>query len=141
MQLYTHLGFVHHPHTLHSLVQIQKANMEFFMALGMGLYSHIPAPQNTDFVVVVSGETCTPCQTLMQLMEPVKDISGQPQISAAWTGQASPLLHLSLTSILRCSGDTAVKLLSLDFGAPYLYAPRLVLTELWLQGMLPHGRH
>lgn len=69
--------------------QVQKANMEFFMAVGMGLYSHLPAPRRTDFVVVISGELCGPCRTLMPLMEPVKDISSQPQLSAAWSGQAS----------------------------------------------------
>lgn len=59
------------------------------MAVGMGLYSHLPAPRNTEFVVVISGELCAPCRTLMPLMDPVKDISAQPQLSAAWSGQAS----------------------------------------------------
>lgn len=78
------------------LSQIQKGNMEFFMAVGMGLYSHIPAPRNTDFVVVISGDKCTPCKTIMPLMEAVKALTRQPQISAAWSGQ---VCTVSLASI------------------------------------------
>lgn len=80
------------------LSQIQKGNMEFFMAVGMGLYSHIPAPRNTDFVVVISGDKCTPCKTIMPLMEPVKALTGQPQISAAWSGQVCTITLASIPS-------------------------------------------
>ena len=68
--------------------QIQKANMEFFMAVGMGMFSHTPAPKNTDFTVVISGDVCTPCKALMPLVDPVTDLTTQPQLSAAWSGQA-----------------------------------------------------
>ena len=70
------------------LTQIQKANMEFFMAVGMGMFSHVPAPKNTDFIVVISGDVCTPCKALMPLVDPVTDLTTQPQLSAAWSGQA-----------------------------------------------------
>lgn len=100
-------SIVAHPRILPSqfvepLTQIQKGNMEFFMAVGMGLYSHIPPPRNTDFVVVISGDKCTPCKTIMPMMEPVKALMGQPQISAAWSGQvcsASPRPNLHLSSV------------------------------------------
>ena len=62
--------------------------MEFFISVGMGLFSHIPAPQSTDFTIVVSGEVCTPCKALMPLVDPVTDLAAQPQLSAAWSGQA-----------------------------------------------------
>ncbi len=62
--------------------------MEFFMAVGMGLFSHIPAPKNADFTVVISGDVCTPCKALMPLVDPVTDLASQPQLSAAWSGQA-----------------------------------------------------
>ena len=63
--------------------------MEFFMAVGMGLFSHTPAPKITDFIVVISGDVCTPCKALMPLVDPVTDLTAQPQLSAAWSGQAS----------------------------------------------------
>ena len=61
--------------------------MEFFIAVGMSLFSALPAPRSTDFIVVVSGDVCTPCKSLMPLMDPVKDVSQQPQLAAAWSGQ------------------------------------------------------
>ena len=77
--------------------------MEFFISVGMGLFSHVPAPKRTDFTVVVSGDVCTPCKALMPLVDPVTDLAAQPQLSAAWSGQARTGQKLdSLTSICHC---------------------------------------
>ncbi len=65
--------------------QIQKSNMEFFMAVGMGLFSQLPAPAATDFVIVISGGKCTPCKAIMPMLKAVPDSALLPTISAAWT--------------------------------------------------------
>lgn len=64
---------------------IQRSNMEFFMAVGMGMFSQLPAPANTDFVVVISGGLCTPCKALMPMLKPVPESELMPAISAAWS--------------------------------------------------------
>ncbi len=43
---------------------IQVANMEFFTTVGMGMSSHFKSPKNTDFVLVINGNACTPCKAL-----------------------------------------------------------------------------
>ena len=47
---------------------VQLANAEFFWKVGIGLHSSYAAPKDTDFVVVVSGEACTPCAKLRPLL-------------------------------------------------------------------------
>ena len=64
---------------------IQRSNMEFFMAVGMGMFSQLPAPANTDFVVVISGGLCTPCKALMPMLKPVPESDLMPAVSAAWS--------------------------------------------------------
>lgn len=65
--------------------QIQRSNMEFFMAVGMGLFSKLPAPANTHFMIVISGGKCTPCKALMPMVRPVPEADLLPAVSAAWT--------------------------------------------------------
>jgi hypothetical protein len=74
--------------------EVQRSNMEFFMAAGMGIKSLIPAPSNTEFVIVISGDTCSPCTTLMPLVLPVPDISHMPQLSKAWESTGGNLAIL-----------------------------------------------
>jgi hypothetical protein len=64
---------------------IQRSNMEFFMAVGMGMFSQLPAPAATDFVIVISGGKCTPCKALMPMLKPVPDAALLPTVTAAWT--------------------------------------------------------
>ncbi|KAK9843381.1 hypothetical protein WJX84_009886 [Apatococcus fuscideae] len=44
---------------------VQRFNMEFFMAVGMGQSPRFKPPQATDFVVIISGEKCSPCKQLL----------------------------------------------------------------------------
>lgn len=37
---------------------VQRANAEFFLKVGMGIESSLAAPLDTDFVVVVQGRSC-----------------------------------------------------------------------------------
>jgi hypothetical protein len=104
----------------HFAVQIQRANMEFFISVGMGLFSHIPAPKRTDFTIVVSGDVCTPCKVLMPLVDPVTDLTAQPQLSAAWSGQA------------RCPSGMR---------SPHVAAAPSVASASWLLVLPPRPRH
>jgi hypothetical protein len=72
---------------------IQRSNMEFFMAVGMGIFSQLPAPANTDFVVVISGGLCTPCKALMPMLKPVPESELMPAISAAWSKAGLTILQ------------------------------------------------
>jgi hypothetical protein len=85
---------------------IQRSNMEFFMAVGMGMFSQLPAPANTDFVVVISGGLCTPCKALMPMLTPVPEADLMPAISAAWSkvrkGPRGAQQGLGLTIRARC---------------------------------------
>lgn len=73
--------------------QIQKSNMEFFMAVGMGLFSQLPAPAATEFVIVISGGKCTPCKAIMPMLKAVPDSALLPTISAAWTKVSGVVIH------------------------------------------------
>ena len=66
---------------------IQRSNMEFFMAVGMGVFSQLPAPRATDFILIVSGEQCTPCKALMPLLTAVPDADLLPSVSAGYTNK------------------------------------------------------
>ena len=70
--------------------QIQRSNMEFFMAVGMGLFSQLPAPANTEFVIVISGGMCTPCKALMPMLKAVPESDLLPAVAAAWSKVSSP---------------------------------------------------
>jgi hypothetical protein len=65
--------------------------------VGMGLFSAFPTPQDTDFTVVVSGATCTPCKALLPILKQLPAAKLQEGIDAAWTGKAiTSLLNSSL---------------------------------------------
>jgi hypothetical protein len=71
--------------------QIQRSNMEFFMAVGMGMFSQLTPPANTDFVIVISGDMCTPCKALMPMLKPVPEAELLPAVSAAWSKVSRPV--------------------------------------------------
>ena len=60
----------------------QLANFEFFQAVGMGHQSTLKAPADTDFVVVISGEQCTPCSNLYPLVSEDADAKRMPQLTS-----------------------------------------------------------
>ena len=60
----------------------QLANFEFFKAVGMGHQSTIKAPAETDFIVVVSGDVCTPCSSLYPLVKEDPDAKKMPQLAS-----------------------------------------------------------
>lgn len=93
--------------------QIQRSNMEFFMAVGMGLFSQLPAPANTHFVIVISGGKCTPCKALMPMVRPVADGDLMPGIAAAWVK-----VSVSLQRIDAASAAVSCKALPLPWNWP-----------------------
>ena len=72
---------------------IQLANMEFFAAVGMGLSTGFERPPNTDFVVVISGDLCSPCS----LLHPHVTIDNRnallPGVASAQSGAGVTMLH------------------------------------------------
>lgn len=74
---------------------IQRANFEFFIAVGMGVFSVFSPPRNTDFTVVVSGDTCTPCKALLPLLKPVPADQLRHGVAAAWSSVGLTILHRS----------------------------------------------
>ena len=65
---------------------VQRFNMEFFMAVGMGQSPRFKPPQATDFVVIISGEKCSPCKQLLpSLVETHSGTRNFPEISQAWS--------------------------------------------------------
>ena len=43
---------------------IQRDNLRYFIAMGLGGSKVVDPPRNTDFVFVVSGGICTPCNSI-----------------------------------------------------------------------------
>jgi hypothetical protein len=74
--------------------EVQKANFEFFLAVGMGLSPGFDRPGHTDFVIVISGETCTPCQKLLPKLtfEPAFDDPSE-EVTKVWTGNGITVLQ------------------------------------------------
>ena len=72
--------------------EVQAANMEFFVAVGMGMSEYYSRPPNTDFVVVISGDYCNPCSSLMSFVDLKKDprVERVPALASAhsFTGLA-----------------------------------------------------
>ncbi len=61
------------------------------LALAQGVSSGYDAPPATDFVVMVSGDACTPCETLRTHLR--LDASVQmPQLHSGWVGEGLALL-------------------------------------------------
>ncbi|KAK9842595.1 hypothetical protein WJX81_008112 [Elliptochloris bilobata] len=71
---------------------IQRANLEFFLAVGMGISSGFQIPEATDFVLVVSGEVCSPCQPMKPHLRPDAVASKMPGLRGGWSGEGLALL-------------------------------------------------
>lgn len=75
---------------------VQLGNMEFFLAVGLGMGSHgknFKPPSNTDCVIVISGEHCSPCKQLYDVLDQEeKLIKESPALSGAWVGKGLSVL-------------------------------------------------
>jgi hypothetical protein len=56
----------------------------------MGLNSALPAPRDTDFVVVVNGKVCRPCSRLYPLLREAEALL--PALSFAYVGDRLAVL-------------------------------------------------
>lgn len=65
--------------------QIQKRNLEFFLAVGFGYNSKFKAPANTDLIIVINGAECLPCVNLLPIVQQVEPLIDD--VSTAWTGE------------------------------------------------------
>ncbi len=65
--------------------EIQRKNLEFFIAVGMGVSSGFIPPYYTDFVLVINGAVCDPCTALLPYMEVDSRYKNLPDVEMAWT--------------------------------------------------------
>lgn len=74
--------------------EVQKANMEFFLALGLGYSSGFRRPTQTDFVIVISGDKCSPCEGILPQLtfEPAFEDPSQ-EVAKLWTGAGITVLQ------------------------------------------------
>ena len=71
---------------------MQQDNLDFFLLVGAGLHSAVPGPAATDFIIVISGDTCSPCQMVLPQMHTVPDADLPSNVKAAWTDQVSDVV-------------------------------------------------
>ena len=66
--------------------------MEYFLSVGMGLASRMRTPKYTDFVLVINGNTCTPCKTVRPYLsrDPHVRIEG---VAEAWSSSGIVMLQ------------------------------------------------
>lgn len=48
--------------------RVQRDSFEMFLHQGAGLLGVVPRPKNVDFIFVISGAKCGPCEALYPLM-------------------------------------------------------------------------
>jgi hypothetical protein len=72
---------------------IQLANMEFFMAVGMGLSVGFERPPNTEFVLVINGDSCRPCSLLQPYVTLDARSSLMPGVASSYSGTGITLLQ------------------------------------------------
>ena len=72
---------------------IQLANMEFFVAVGMGLSVGFERPPHTEFVVVINGDSCSPCSLLQPYVPHDTRSSLMPGVASSYSGTGITLLH------------------------------------------------
>ena len=62
----------------------QRDNLKYFMSAGMGIReSHATLPAETDFVITISGDACSPCRILFRRLNK-RDITIEG-VSAVWS--------------------------------------------------------
>ncbi|GAQ79139.1 hypothetical protein KFL_000250160 [Klebsormidium nitens] len=71
---------------------IQKENLDFFLAVGMGLGEAARRLDNTDFSIVVSGDLCTPCKRLYPHAPQKENVAESEVLREAFTGAGVTLL-------------------------------------------------
>ena len=64
---------------------VQEKNLEFFMAVGMGVSSGFRPPNHTEFVLVINGAVCDPCTAILPYMEVDSRYKNLPDIEMAWS--------------------------------------------------------
>lgn len=72
--------------------EIQKENMDFFLTVGLGFEKGARPVLNTDFIIVVSGEACTPCDALHARALNELSVEHSDELSRAYAGPELTLL-------------------------------------------------
>lgn len=71
---------------------IQKQNLDFFLLLGVGLGKAGRRLLNTDYSIVVSGDSCTPCERLYPHAQQKESVTQSKDLREAFTGPGMTLL-------------------------------------------------
>ncbi|KAK2080663.1 hypothetical protein QBZ16_000517 [Prototheca wickerhamii] len=71
-----------------------RANFDFFLTIAMGFDNKLDAPNTIDFVVVQSGEACTPCQRMASLLHPTDPVLDSVRSAATATIGSGSVTHL-----------------------------------------------
>ena len=72
----------------------QRENLKYFLLAGMGIHDNdFTLPTAADFVVVISGKTCSPCDVLHSHVER-QDVSVDG-VSAVWSSPRLAILQRS----------------------------------------------
>lgn len=64
--------------------KIQQDSLDFFLRVGLGVKGG-PAPAATDAVIVIGGDTCTPCQMVLPSMAAAPEAGLPHVVKAAWS--------------------------------------------------------
>lgn len=72
---------------------IQRDNMKYFIATGFGGSKVFDAPRNTDFVFVVSGGICTPCNAILPGFKADWRVKYMPELTHVYTTDGTFLLY------------------------------------------------
>jgi len=72
----------------------QRENLKYFLLAGMGIHRNdVTLPKAADFVMVISGKACTPCDALYSHVGR-QDVS-VAGVSAVWTSPRLAILQRS----------------------------------------------
>jgi len=72
----------------------QRENFKYFLLAGMGIHGNdVTLPKAADFVIVISGKACTPCDALYSHVGR-QDVS-VAGVSAVWTSPRLAILQRS----------------------------------------------
>ncbi len=72
---------------------IQRENLRYFIAMGLGGSKVNDSPRNTDFVFVVSGGICTPCNAILPGFKADWRVQYMPELTHVYTTNGVFLLY------------------------------------------------
>ncbi|CAL8462396.1 g1929 [Coccomyxa elongata] len=72
---------------------IQRENLKYFIAMSLGGSKVVDPPRNTDFIFVVSGGICTPCNAILPDFKADWRVKYMPELTHVYTTDGMFLLY------------------------------------------------